>query len=218
MNFVLKKELPLIGIILMPFVYLARIWNSLPEKVPMHWNYDGEIDRWGEKYTLIILVFFLTIFLYIILLFIPKIDPKKRLEIMGNKFYQLKVVLLLFFTCLAFIIIYFSQNQVIPNQSLLYMPAGILFIALGNYFKVIQPNYFMGIRTPWTLENKEVWKATHKLAGKIWMLGGFIIIISCLIFPKEIAKYSLIAATIINVFVPIVFSYFKFKKIEKANF
>lgn len=215
MNFELKKELPLIGIILTPLVYLAFIWNTLPKKVPMHWNYDGIVDRWGEKYTLIILVLMLTVFLYIIMTFLPKIDPKKRLEIMGNKFYQLKFILLLFFAGLAIIIIYFSKNQVTPNPSLLYMPAALLFIALGNYFKVIQPNYFIGIRTPWTLENKEVWKSTHKIAGKIWMLGGFVILISCLIFSKEISKNTLIAVTIINAAVPILYSYFKFKQIEK---
>ncbi|MBE8727019.1 SdpI family protein [Flavobacterium hungaricum] len=215
MNFDFKKELPLIGIVLTPLVYLYIIWESIPNRVPLHWNYDGVVDNWGEKYTLILMTSFMTVFFYLLMLFLPKIDPKKRLTIMGNKFYQLKFILLLFFSCLAIIIIYFSKNQEMPNPSLLYMPAAILFIALGNYFKVIQPNYFIGIKTPWTLENKEVWKATHLMAGKIWMLGGFLILISCLIFSKEITKNTLITVTIINAIVPILFSYFKFKQIEK---
>lgn len=210
-----KKELPIIGIVLAPFVYLALIWNSLPAKVPMHWNYKGEIDRWGEKYSLIFLVFFMTVFIYIIMLVIPKIDPKKRLEMMGNKFYQLKFILILFFSSLSFIIIYLSKNQSVSNPSLFFLPIGILFIALGNYFKVIQPNYFIGIRTPWTLESKEVWKSTHAFAGKLWVLGGLIILISCLTFPKEIIKLSMIVIVAIIAIVPILFSYFKFKQIEK---
>ncbi|RZJ56173.1 MAG: DUF1648 domain-containing protein [Flavobacterium sp.] len=217
MNFELKKELPLIGIVLTPLVYLALIWNSLPEKVPMHWNYDGVIDRWGEKYTLIIVALFMTVFLYALMLVLPKIDPKKRLPIMGNKFYQLKFILLLFFSALAIIIIYLSKNQEISNPGLLNIPIAILFIALGNYFKVIQPNYFIGIRTPWTLENKEVWKSTHTFAGKIWMLSGFVILISALIFPKEIAKYTLITVIVLSAIVPILYSYFKFREIEKKT-
>ncbi len=58
MNETLKKELPIIGIVLLPFIYLAYIWNSLPEQVPMHWNLKGEIDNWGSKYSLIGLAFY----------------------------------------------------------------------------------------------------------------------------------------------------------------
>lgn len=215
MNLELKKELPLIGIVLAPFVYLALVWKSLPEKVPMHWNYKGEIDRWGGKYSLIALLFFLTVFVYLIMLIIPKIDPKKRLSIMGGKLYQLKFVLVLFFSCISFIIVYLSKNQSMTNPGLIYIPLGILFVALGNYFKVIQPNYFIGIRTPWTLESKEVWKLTHSLAGKLWIIGGFIIIISSLTVSNEYNKYIMIGTIAVISVVPIAFSYFKFKELQK---
>ena len=215
MNLEFKKELPLIGIVLAPFVYLAVIWNNLPEKVPVHWNYNGQIDRWGEKYTLIIIVFLFTIFLYVLMLIIPKIDPKKRLEVMGGKFYQLKFILLLFFSGLALIIVNISKNESLSNPGLINTLIGFLFIVLGNYFKVIQPNYFIGIRTPWTLENKEVWKSTHEFSGKLWMLGGLIIVLSGLLLSNELLKYSLISVMVIIVIVPILFSYFKFKQIKK---
>lgn len=215
MNLEFKKELPLIGIVLAPFVYLAVIWNNLPEKVPVHWNYNGQIDRWGEKYTLIIIVFLFTIFLYVLMLIIPKIDPKKRLEVMGGKFYQLKFILLLFFSGLALIIVNISKNESLSNPGLINTLIGFLFIVLGNYFKVIQPNYFIGIRTPWTLENKEVWKSTHAFSGKLWMLGGVIIVLSGLLLSNKLLKYSLISVMVIIVIVPILFSYFKFKQIKK---
>ncbi len=215
MNLEFKKELPLIGIVLVPFVYLAVIWNNLPEKVPVHWNYNGQIDRWGEKYTLIIIVFLFTIFLYVLMLIIPKIDPKKRLEVMGGKFYQLKFILLLFFSGLALIIVNISKNESLSNPGLINTLIGFLFIVLGNYFKVIQPNYFIGIRTPWTLENKEVWKSTHAFSGKLWMLGGVIIVLSGLLLSNKLLKYSLISVMAIIVIVPILFSYFKFKQIKK---
>jgi uncharacterized membrane protein len=215
MNLEFKKELPLIGIVLVPFVYLAVIWNNLPEKVPVHWNYNGQIDRWGEKYTLIIIVFLFTIFLYVLMLIIPKIDPKKRLEVMGGKFYQLKFILLLFFSGLALIIVNISKNESLSNPGLINTLIGFLFIVLGNYFKVIQPNYFIGIRTPWTLENKEVWKSTHAFSGKLWMLGVVIIVLSGLLLSNKLLKYSLISVMVIIVIVPILFSYFKFKQIKK---
>ena len=82
----LKKELPLVLIVLLPFIYLAYIWNELPEKVPMHWNIKGEIDRYGEKIELLIIPFLLPFLVYIIFLVVPKIDPKKRITFNFNRF------------------------------------------------------------------------------------------------------------------------------------
>jgi uncharacterized membrane protein len=217
MNVTLKKELPIIGIVLMPFIYLAFIWNALPEKVPTHWNYKGEIDHWGDKISLIGLLFMLPVLIYVLLLAAPKIDPKKRIALMGGKFYQLKFFLVLFMSLLASFIIFITKNQSFSSPNLIYIIIGILFLVLGNYFKVIQPNYFVGIRTPWTLENNEVWKLTHVFAGKLWVIGGLVIVLGGLIFenyPFSIVFISLVAVLAI---VPMVYSYIKFKEIEKKG-
>jgi uncharacterized membrane protein len=84
MKLTLKKELPLIGIVLAPFVYLSIIWDSLPEKVPTHWNYKWDVDKWGHKYSLIALLFLLPVLPYIVMLVIPKIDPKRKIKLMGG--------------------------------------------------------------------------------------------------------------------------------------
>lgn len=214
MKLTLKKELPLIGIVLAPFVYLAIIWNTLPERVPTHWNYKGEADHWGDKYSLIGLLFLLPVLTYALLLVIPKIDPKKKIELMGGKYYQLKFILVLFMSTLAFIILHISVNQSTSSPNLIFIPIGVLFIALGNYFKVIQPNYFIGIRTPWTLESKEVWKLTHTLAGKLWIAGGLIIVLSSLTIAKSIFIYVFIVAIAILTLVPVIYSYIKFKELK----
>jgi uncharacterized membrane protein len=214
MKLTLKKELPLIGVVLAPFVYLAIIWNTLPEKVPTHWNYKGEVDQWGDKYSLIALLFLLPVLTYVLMLVIPKIDSKKKIEQMGGKYYQLKFILVLFMSTLAFIILHISVNQSTSSPNLIFIPIGILFIALGNYFKVIQPNYFIGIRTPWTLESKEVWKLTHTLAGKLWIAGGLIIVLSSLTIAKSIFIYVFIVAIAILTLVPVIYSYIKFKELK----
>ena len=185
MKLTFKKELPLIGIVLAPFIYLAIIWNTLPEKVPTHWNYKGEVDKWGDKYSLIALLFLLPVLTYVLMVVVPKIDPKKKIEQMGGKYYQLKFILVLFMSMLAFIILHLTQNPSVSSPNLIAIPLGILFIALGNYFKVIQPNYFIGIRTPWTLESKEVWKLTHIMAGKLWIVGGLLIVLGSLTIRKK---------------------------------
>ena len=217
MNETLKKELPIVGFVLLPFIYLAYLWNSLPEKVPIHWNYKGEIDDWGTKYSLIGLVFLLPVLTYVFMLVIPKIDPKKRIELMGGKYYQIKFVLVVFMTVLSLFIIHSSKSQTLSSPSLVFVLIGILFMALGNYFKVIKQNYFLGIKTPWTLESEEVWKLTHILAGKLWIIGGLLIVIFSLIIPEKINFYLFVTITVLISIIPIVYSYLLFKKLKKSN-
>ena len=212
----IKKEIPILGIALLPILYLGFVWNSLPENVPLHWNLNGEIDSWGSKYTLIGLVFLMPILTYIFMLVIPKIDPKKRIEVMGGKYDQFKFILVAFMSVLSIFIIYISKNQKLSSPGIIFVLVGILYISLGNYFKVIKQNYFIGIKTPWTLENEEVWKLTHLLAGKMWVIGGLAVVIFSLILPENSNLYFFMGITAIISIVPIVYSYLVYKKLKNT--
>jgi uncharacterized membrane protein len=118
---------------------------------------------------------------------------------------------------LALFIIHSSKSQTLSSPSIVFVLIGLLFMALGNYFKVIKQNYFLGIKTPWTLESEEVWKLTHILAGKLWIIGGLLIVILSLIIPENINFYFFLSITAIISIVPIVYSYFIFKKLKKSN-
>lgn len=217
MNFSLKKELPSLGIAILPLLYLGSVWNSLPETVPIHWNLEGDIDNWGSKYTLIGLVFLMPILTYILMLVVPKIDPKKRIEAMGGKYDQFKFILVAFMSVLSIFIIYVTKNQQLSSPAIIFVLVGVLYISLGNYFKVLKQNYFIGIKTPWTLENEEVWKLTHLNAGKMWVIGGLVVIILSLILPEDINFYFFMSITAIISIVPIVYSYLIYKRLKKNN-
>ena len=133
---------------------------------------------------------------------------------MGGKQYQLKFIVVLLMSTLAFIILHISVNQFTSSPKLIFIPIGGLFITLGNYFKVIQPNYFIGIKTPWTLENKEVWKLTHILAGKLWIIGGLLIVLGSLTIDKSVFIYIFIGTLAIITLVPVIYSYIKFKELK----
>jgi uncharacterized membrane protein len=217
MNESLKKELPIIGIVLLPFVYLGYIWNSLPEQVPMHWNLKGEIDDWGSKYSLIGLVFLLPVLTYVLMLVVPKIDPKKNMESMGGKYDQFKFILVAFMSVVVLLVMYISINQKLSNPNMIVILVGTLFVFMGNYFKVIKQNYFIGIKTPWTLESEEVWKLTHLLAGKMWVIGGILIVIFSLVVPENLNFYIFISITAVISIVPIAYSYVIYKKLKNNN-
>ena len=205
-----KKEIPFLLIAILPFIYLAFIWNNLPDKIPMHWNGSGEIDRYGDKKELVLMLFLLTGITYFVFLVIPKIDPKQKLQNMGNKLNNLRLILGLFMSALAVGIVY-STQQKSSNPGFVFVIVGLLFTFLGNYFKTIKPNYFIGIRTPWTLENEEVWKKTHLMGGKLWFVGGLLMAMT-FVLPNTIQFYAFMGITAIITIIPIVYSYLEFKK------
>ena len=208
----IKKELPIIVIVLLPFLYLAYIWNQLPAKVPVHWNVKGDIDRYGDKAELILIPLLLPLLVYVIFLVVPRIDPKKKLDKMGNKLQNLKLLMTTLMSMLALFILYSAQNQSFDQSNYLFILIGILYIILGNYSKIIKPNYFIGIRTTWTLESESVWKETHKLGGKLWFIGGIIVVLSGFILGNKPNLIVFLTITTINAIVPIVYSYMLFKK------
>jgi uncharacterized membrane protein len=211
----IKKEIPLLIVVLIPFVYLAYIWSSLPDTVPIHWNYKGEIDDWGNKSSLIFITFLLSGLTYILFTVIPFIDPKKRIQTMGNKYHNLKFLMVLFMSALAVFIIYSAKEQSITNPSFIYLAIGLLFMLLGNYMKIIKANYFIGIRTPWTLEYESIWKSTHKLASKIWFVGGLAIVISSLTTNKDFNGIFFISVITLLAIIPVVYSYMEYRKLKK---
>ncbi len=199
---------PLLWIIIFtPFIYLVVIWNQLPGQVPVHFNGAGEPDGWASKYSLIFLPGFLSLFIYLLMIIIPRIDPKKRLAFMGRKYDLLTFWLTSVMALLSIFIIHSGLAGEIHNPGHIFIFLGILFAVLGNYMPAMRPNYFVGIRTPWTLESERVWRKTHQLAGKIWTPGGILVAISAIIFPEKTALIIFLVITGLIVVIPLVYSY-----------
>lgn len=196
---------------ILPAALLAYVWISLPDQVPMHWDLNGNVDRYGNKSEMLLFAL-IPIFVYFLLLIIPVIDPKKRLNSMGSKFYSLRLITTVFISVLFLFIIYSVKEQSLSNPNYIFAIIGAFFMILGNYFTTIKPNYFMGIRTPWTLESEIIWKSTHRMAAKLWILGGLIIVITSFILPNNVAQTVFLGITILLVVIPILFSYQQYRK------
>ena len=212
------KESVLLILIGVPYIYLSIIWNELPNQVTTHFNISGAADDWSGKIMLPFLPCGLGIFIYLLMLIIPVFDPKKKIQQMGDKYYTFRLMLTFFFSALAAYLLFATKEGALKNPNILLALIGGLFAMLGNYFQAVRPNYFIGIRTPWTIENEQVWKKTHHLAGRLWMIGGISIIILSFIIKSNVA-FAVIFGTItlVMILVPIVFSYIEFRKEKKLT-
>ncbi len=210
----LKSEILILILMAIPFIYLAIIWGSLPAEVPVHFDINGEVDRMGSKTTLPFMLLLLAPLTYLIFLLVPKIDPKGKIKNMGAKYQQLKFIMVLFMSIISVLIIYSSQ-QGGSDINWIFVVVGLFIAALGNYFQTIKHNYFIGIRTPWTLENEQVWKSTHRLGGKLWMLGGVLMaVFPLLVSNKDLVGSVFVGLVLLISIVPIVYSYLAFRKIQ----
>lgn len=178
---------------------------------------EGEPDGWAGKSALVAITLSTTIGLYLLMLFLPKIDPKGKLQNMGNKYDQLRFILIIFMSAIVTFIIYYSANgsETGNNFSFIIILTGGLLAFLGNYFQTIKPNYFIGIRTHWTLESEQVWRKTHRLGGRIWLGGGLLIVLLAFVPLPEVKETIMIMIIAVIVVVPIAYSFIEYKKEQR---
>ncbi len=212
LNF-LKNEWLILTILLAPFIYLSFVWYQLPSALPIHWNLAGEVDNQGPRY----LFPLLNIGIYLLLLLIPRIDPRKgNYQLFASTYYKLRLVLVLFFSALSTLIIAKAQGFAINLDKLVLVCAILLLTTIGNYMTTLRPNWFIGIRLPWTLESDTVWRKTHQLGGKLWFWLGLVLLIASFFLPTALMSSLLFGGVIIMVVIPVVYAYIVYHK-EKQN-
>lgn len=213
----MKKEWPILILLLAPFVVSLILSDRVPDTVPTHFNLQGEADDFGPKWIILYMLPALGLVIYLGLLFLPGIDPKKRIEETQKPIAAIRLVLALFMVGLYSIMMLIVTGSDIDINSYVFIAVGILFIGFGNYMNSVKPNYFIGLRTPWTLESPIVWKKTHRLGSKIWMVGGIIIVVSKLVFSEGVNAIIFGISIAIMVLVPLIYSYTEFKKLESKG-
>jgi len=208
-------DLLVLIIALVPLSYLKWVYDSLPAIVPMHYGADGKPNGFGPKSELFVLQAILTgtsIVIYLLMKFLSSIDPKKQVRSGEQTFQKLGMGIIVFFAALSIVITFATVNHTLQMNKLLLPLTGLLFVFLGNIMHSIKPNYFAGVRTPWTLEDEGNWRATHRLAGKVWVAGGIIITIAMLCLPEKADVFVFLPSVLVMAFIPVIYSYIYFKK------
>ncbi|PKM83452.1 MAG: hypothetical protein CVU89_01395 [Firmicutes bacterium HGW-Firmicutes-14] len=210
----MKFEWPLILLLAASFIYGIYVYPSLPDQVPSHWNIQGEVDGWSTPFWGAFGMPLLNLGMYIMFFLIPRIDPKKEKYAKFRGAYNAFRYALHLLLAGLFVVIMMAARGMEPDvDRLVPMGVAILFIIIGNYMGKIQKNYFFGIRTPWTLDNEEVWRKTHRMAGPLWVGGGLVSLIGA-VFGGKTASVVFFSALAIMVVVPTVYSYFAFQRLK----
>ncbi len=218
MNKVLNRLLPLV--ILVPGIFLAFYWSSLPPEVPLHFDINGKPDRLGSKKELLVMVIALSalsILVYLLVVNIYRIDPKKYAAENKLRLQRIGFALAVFLSTLTCFIIYSASHGGSRfDLNLVLSGVGLLFAVIGNYLPNLKPNYFAGLRLPWTLENPGNWRKTHALAGKLWFAGGLLLAIFCIFLSAKAAMIFFFGVMLVLILIPCIYSY-RYYRHQKNN-
>lgn len=201
-------------IILFSFALGACFYSKMPDTMASHWNASGEADGYSSKSFGLFLLPSISIVLLLFFLLIPKIDPLRQNILKFKKHYGNFILLITAFLSYIYLLSLLWNLGFRFSMARMLSPAfGILFYYSGVLVENAKKNWFIGIRTPWTLSSEKVWDKTHKIGGRLFKIIGVLAFFS-IFFPK----YALLLVIILALFVvlyTILYSYFEYRKLKK---
>lgn len=207
--------------IIAPAIYLAIVWNTLPETIAMHFNLKGDIDRYGSKnelMTMILILITVNAVVYLLLPQVYRIDPKRYAAENKDRLFRIAFAVAVFTSAVLCLMIYSSIHGNIKfSMRFILAGVGLMLAVVGNYIYNIKPNYFAGIRLPWTLNDNENWKRTHLLGGKLLFGGGLVIAVICLFAPFTFSMIALFTVLSVVILITCIYSYRLYKKLNIHN-
>lgn len=205
-----QSEIPQLAVIVGMFVLALLSWSSAPEQIPVHWNAAGEVDRYGGKFEGLLVLPIITLGTYGLLLLLPRVDPGranyKRFE---TAYTVIRVSVIVVLACAYALIHLWIRGHQIDVTSIIKILMGGMLVVLGNFMGKIRPNWFVGIRTPWTLASKEAWTKTHRRGGWVFIASGLVMIVVGTLAPE--AFMWALAPLMLGIAVLVVYSYLVWK-------
>lgn len=200
-----------LSIIIASFLIGIYFYPYMPEKIASHWDAYGNVNGYMPKFWGLFLMPMMSVMMFILFIIIPKIDPLKKNIAEFRKYFDGFIAMLMIFLFYLYLLTLFWSLNFRFNMVQALMPAfGILFYYCGILMENAKRNWFIGIRTPWTLSSETVWAKTHKLGAKLFKVSGVLALIG--ILAQDYAIYFVLVPALFASMYTVVYSYFEYKK------
>ncbi len=209
----LRQDWPLYALWLVVVVLTAALYSRIPDRVPIHWNWRGQPDGWAPKQFAVLIMPVGAVLTHLLTVVLASIDPRNKRN--GQPKGALRLVRLA--TPVMLLGMHVTMMAVwlgkpVNLVAIMYAAVGVLFAALGNVMGRLRPNYFIGIRLPWTLENDAVWKKTHRFAGRLWFMGGCALVLTPILPPFAQFVYFIGILAVLTI-APAIFAYREYQRV-----
>ncbi len=197
--------------------FVVWAWPHLPARMATHWNADFQADSWSSKAVAAGLFPGLVLVVWLGLPLLRRIDPKREQYAQWEPTFWLVLnILVLMLSVIEAAAIGYNLGWPVEMRQVMLWVMGLMFAGLGNYLPRVRPNWWIGIRTPWSLSSDVVWRETHRVGGKALVLGG-LAMIAASFAPAAIAGRLGIGALLVALLVPTVYSYVLWRRETRAG-
>jgi len=202
------------AVILLTLAVTILAYPGLPDQIPSHWNSAGEVDGYLPKFWGVLVIPVVMIAFTALFALIPRIDPLRANYQKFQMYYEgFILVFAVFLLLIQLQILLWGLGYPISPNLLLPLIMGALFIYLGFLIEHAEPNWFVGIRTPWTMSSERVWKKTHTLGGTLFKIAGILTMVG-VVFGKYSLWFVLVPILVVSISL-VIYSYLAFRK-EKS--
>jgi uncharacterized membrane protein len=207
-----KSLLGQVVILAIAILYGLVIAPSMPNTVPIHWDLQGQPDGWGSKWINLGMGPGLVLMNIVLTFVLPLISPRQfEIARFSRTFGTLMLIMSGLWMFMYIIILHASlPGSNVDLVRLIVVGLFLFFALMGNLLGKVRRNFFVGIRTPWTLADERVWEATHRYAGRLWFAGGLLGAILVAIGLSLPAAFVLI---VVLALVPAVWSFFLYRRL-----
>lgn len=207
----MRKWIPVLLIAVATIASVA-IYSKLPERIPTHWNMSGEIDGWSSRFWGAWMMPLMMAVIWPVMRLIPHIDPHRANYAKFSGMYEaLIIATMAFMLAMHLLLLAAATGSRIPMSRIVIGTVGAFFVVIGVLLPRAHPNWFVGIRTPWTLSSDLAWERTHKVGGLLFIATGTLTMLTTLLAPKQAMWVLLVSGTAMMVFL-FVYSYVVWKK------
>ena len=195
------------------WAFALAVYARLPRTLPSHWNWRGEVDGWMDKPMGALLLPLVATVLVVGLNVLRRVDPRRRnIERFSDDWRLMLNLIVLFMAVMEGATLGFALGWPVDIGRVMMATIGLMLVAVGNYLPRIRSNWFMGIRTPWTMDSERVWRATHRVGGRVFVAGGLLISAGALLLPAEARPWLLGPVVVAMIAVPLVYSYVAYRR------
>ncbi|GAB3470486.1 SdpI family protein [Massilia terrae] len=200
-------------LIVASFGATLALYGQLPEQVPLHWNAHGEIDRYGGRGSIFMMPGMMA-FMLALLAVLPKVSPQRfSVDAFSDTYWYCALLIEGLLGCLHGLIMAGTLDHDFDTGRWLLATTALFLALLGNVMGKVRRNFWIGVRTPWTLANDRVWYATHRLAAKLMVGCSALAIVAALANLRLVAVVLLMAGPL----VPAVYSLLYYKRLERSG-
>lgn len=209
------------GLVVASLAASAVAWPDLPAEMAVHWNAAGEVDDTAPRAVGALVVPLLAAGLLVVFEAIPRIDPLGENVAAFRGYYNgLVAVVLGLLAVVHAVLLAVNLGWAGPVGPLIFAGTGVVLAYVGVLLDHAEPNWFVGIRTPWTLSSEGVWRRTHDLAARLFVLAGGVLVFAAAAGPLLDARTvtaGVVVVVVLAALVPVAYSYYLYERLGRPD-